>query len=149
MTFPHIFGLVGETPTVSGELCVYGLTEDIAAFGEPSIDIEEEYERYINFTDAAALAIGNPPKLGTEAAAFVLSLDGEWKRCTARHDGRFLYLTGPRGFIETGMSGSPILDENGAAIGLVSTGDGPSLIDCLPPWLSRRLDRAEALTVES
>ena len=61
------------------------------------------------------------------------------------HDGRFLYLIGPRGFIEPGMSGSPILDENGAAIGLVSTGDGPSLIDCLPPWLSRRLDRAESI----
>ena len=27
------------------------------------------------------------------------------------------------------MSGSPIVDENGAAIGLISTGDGPSLID--------------------
>jgi len=41
------------------------------------------------------------------------------------------------------MSGSPIIDANGAAIGLISTGDGdmnPSLTDCLPPWLLRKLD---------
>jgi hypothetical protein len=38
------------------------------------------------------------------------------------------------------MSGSPIIDIIGAAIGLVSTGGTPSLMDCLPPWLLRELD---------
>jgi hypothetical protein len=39
------------------------------------------------------------------------------------------------------------MKSNGAAIGLVSTGSGgdgfnmnPSLSDCLPPWLLRKLD---------
>jgi hypothetical protein len=42
------------------------------------------------------------------------------------------------------MSGSPILNGDGAAIGLISTGStdsniNPSLSDCLPPWLLRKL----------
>jgi len=47
------------------------------------------------------------------------------------------------------LSGSPIVDANGWAIGLISTsGDNqhvsPSLMDCLPPWLLRKLDMAYA-----
>jgi hypothetical protein len=43
------------------------------------------------------------------------------------------------------MSGSPIVDASGAAIGVISTGDAsgaesvnPSLMDCLPPWPTPR-----------
>jgi hypothetical protein len=52
------------------------------------------------------------------------------------------------------MSGSPIIDANGAAIGLISMGDGgddygksvnPSLMDSLPPWLLRKLDTTPTL----
>jgi hypothetical protein len=51
---------------------------------------------------------------------------------------------GRKELIKSGMSGSPFLDDDGAAIGLVSTGSGdgfnmnPSLADCLPPWLLRK-----------
>ena len=75
----------------------------------------------------------------------MLSLDGEWRSCVVHSTGRFLSITsGARGIIEGGMSGSPIIDTYGAAIGLVSTGDyslnrHPSLMDCLPPWLLREL----------
>jgi hypothetical protein len=61
------------------------------------------------------------------------------------NNGRFLRITNQVGnHIKGGMSGSPIIDANGGAIGPVSTGDGdtnPSLIDCLPSWLLRRLDK--------
>jgi hypothetical protein len=47
------------------------------------------------------------------------------------------------------MSGSPILNGDGAAIGLISTGSEgrgknfhPSLEDCLPSWLWRELSCA-------
>ena len=45
LAFPDFIGPVGDTPTIRGELCVYGLTDDIAAFSVPSSDIEDEYER--------------------------------------------------------------------------------------------------------
>jgi hypothetical protein len=74
----------------------------------------------------------------------VLSLDGEWQSCTVHNGGRFLRITNHgKNSIKGGMSGSPIIDATGAAIGLISTGDGdmnPSLMDCLPPWLLRKLD---------
>jgi len=51
----------------------------------------------------------------------------------------FHLLTEGRGYahVEGGMSGSPILMENGCAIGVVSTGSGPEprLMRCLPGWL--------------
>ena len=55
--------------------------------------------------------------------------------------GRFLWIKTDHGF-QSGMSGSPIINDSGAAIGIVSTSGGdaniaPSLSDCLPPWLLR------------
>jgi S1-C subfamily serine protease len=57
--------------------------------------------------------------------------------------GRFLSLSDVK--IKSGMSGSPIVDASGAAIGVISTGDAsgaesvnPSLMDCLPPWPTPR-----------
>jgi hypothetical protein len=140
LTFPNIIGPLGETPTIWCELCAYGLTDDIAAFCEPEVD---DQDQYVKFTDAAAFAVGNPPAIGSKTSAFVLSLDGKWKRCTVNNGGRFLHISGPDRLIESGMSGSPIVDENGAAIGVVSIGSGPSLIDCLPAWLLRKLGWAE------
>jgi hypothetical protein len=108
------------------------------------VDDQDQYEQYVNFTDAAAFAVGNPPAIDSKTSAFVLSLDGKWKRCTVNNGGRFLHISGgPDRLIESGMSGSPIVDENGAAIGVVSIGSGPSLIDCLPAWLLRKLGWAE------
>ena len=140
LTFPNIIGPLGETPTIWCELCAYGLTDDIAAFCEPEVD---DQDQYVKFTDAAAFAVGNPPAIGSKTSAFVLSLDGKWKRCTVNNGGRFLHISGPDRLIESGMSGSPIVDENGAAIGVVSIGSGPSLIDCLPAWLLQKLGWAE------
>src|SRR5450631_1329141 len=75
------------------------------------------------------------------AAAWVLSLDRKWQPCLIHNGGRFLSIKDRK--IEGGMSGSPIIDANGAAIGLISTGSGGGdyygvsqnacLMDCLPP----------------
>jgi hypothetical protein len=78
----------------------------------------------------------------TPGRVSVLALTGEWIPATA-----FRYLAGlaftsiqnPQGedeLIIGGMSGSPILDANGAAIGLVScTMMHPILLEALPPRL--------------
>jgi hypothetical protein len=68
------------------------------------------------------------------------------RMATLHNGGRFLSIK-LEGGVKRGMSGSPIIDVNGAAIGLISTSGGelswnPSLMDCLPPWLLRKLDSA-------
>jgi hypothetical protein len=172
---PNVIGsLFSEQGAISAELYVYSLTDDIAVFGAPDIqELYDECAEYEQFT-AAAMTIGKlsdiaaPPQLlGLDAdpaaflsaleerrqyqarteAAFILSLDGEWLPCTVHNSGRFLAICDGADHVKGGMSGSPIINTNGDAIGLISTsGAGfslnPSLIDCLPPWLLRKLDMA-------
>ncbi|SDJ17589.1 MULTISPECIES: hypothetical protein [Bradyrhizobium] len=154
-TFEDIIGpLHAKKLTIWGELCMFNLTDDVAAFAAP--DDQELYDqcaRYEEFTGAAAMALGKSPDVlaphlwedhpGT--TAFTLSLKGEWQCCTVYNNGRLLVITEGADAIKGGMSGSPIIDINGAAIGLVSTGSdshnkNPSLMDCLLPWLLRKLD---------
>src|SRR5450631_3814027 len=91
------------------------------------------------------MMIGKPPiavkshewGITNGAAAWVLSLDRKWQPCLVRSGGRFLSIKDRK--IEGGMSGSPIIDANGAAIGLISTGSGGGdyyrLIGRKPSWL--------------
>ena len=80
--------------------------------------------------------------------AWLLSLDGRWCPCEARHQERGpLWLFKATDGIEGGMSGSPILSDKGAAIGVLSvsgglpntkhTDGGPNarLLCNLPGWL--------------
>jgi hypothetical protein len=163
LTFRNIIGQVAARRlTIWGELCVFSLCDDIAVFSAPDgQELYDEYERYEKFT-RSAMVIGSPPafvdpfKFTTidERAKFVeppgtpawvFSLECEWLPCTV-HNRRWLRITNQgKNHIEGGMSGSPIIDKNGAAIGMISTGDGdanPVLMDCLPPWLLRKLDVA-------
>jgi hypothetical protein len=148
LTFPNIIGALGGRQTIWGELCVYSLADDIAAFRAPDGQaLYDECGRYEKFTDTATL-IGRAPKARTPqdigTPAYMLSLNGRWQRCAVHNSGRFLFLPErDSARVKGGMSGSPILDENGAAIGLFSTSDGgPGLSACLPPWLLRKLQKA-------
>jgi hypothetical protein len=124
---------------------VLSLTDDIAVFCQPdNQELNEPAEQYEEFT-TVSLPVGQAPPAHDWGEApgvpgYVLSLDGEWQPCSVCNGGRFLTLDGVK--IDNGMSGSPILNADGAAIGLISTGSEgftnnrhPSLIDCLPPWL--------------
>ncbi len=163
LTFPNVAGrLKSKRQTIWAELCAFNLCDDLAVLSEPdNQELSEKYERYERFT-ARAMTLGNPPAIietyrlretpGT--AARVLSLDGEWQSCTLHNNGRFLLIK-ESALIVAGMSGSPIIDINGDAIGLISTstegdvGDhfgysiNPSLADCLPPWLLRKMQGGE------
>ena len=149
-----------EECSIRGELCVLNLTDDLAVLAEPdSQNMPEEHDRYETFTTAkSTVQIGPPPLFVPPyewldvpgAPAWVLSLDLSWQPCTVHTNGRWLTLYGAK--IEGGMSGSPILNAKGEAIGLISTSSEPpndvgfgsnvppSLMDCLPPWLWRELD---------
>jgi hypothetical protein len=153
LTFRNALGpLASKQRTIWAELCAISLTDDFAAFSEPDAQVlNEQHEQYEKFTEPA-MTIGKPPevvepnewRITPGMAAWVLSLDCEWQPCTVHNGGRFLSIK-LEGGIKRGMFGSPIIDANGAAIGLISTsGDelswNPSLMDCLPPWLLRKLD---------
>jgi hypothetical protein len=172
LTSPRMIGPLGSTrrkQTVRAELCVLSLVDDLAVFTEPEAQAPwKENDRYLKFTAERAMKIGRSPRPvsykwnadtykvsvddAEEIPAWLLSLHGQWQRCTVkngglRNGGRYLSVQQGHQHIKSGMSGSCIVDDNGAAIGAVSTsgdGDGgmhPSLTDCLPPWLLRKLDK--------
>jgi hypothetical protein len=156
LAFKGIVGrLSSKGQTIWAELCAFSLTDDIAVFAAPDDqNLPDQNERYGRFTRwAKMIGIGRPPvaiaaykwESTPGTPPWVLSLDGEWRSCVAHSTGRFLSITGEPGIIKSGMSGSPIIDAYGAAIGLVSTGSDshnihPSLMDCLSLWLLRKFD---------
>ena len=55
----------------------------------------------------------------------MLSLDNQWLRCEVDHNGGILGIDAPKG-ITGGMSGSPVINDAGAAVGVIScSGGGP------------------------
>jgi hypothetical protein len=151
LTFPKFVGSLAKRSqrSIWGNLCVLSLIDDIAVFCAPdSQELSEQCKAFDQFT-ATAMMVANPPTVISPyewhdvpgALAWVLSLDLKWLPCRVHNNGRLLVTTGAK--IEGGMSGSPILNAEGYAIGLISiTGAddrGPCLASCLPPWLWRRL----------
>lgn len=116
---------------------------DLAVLGEP--DRQLLFEESTGYLDLAShsefLTIGSLGKGKT--TAWMLSRDFEWFSCTVRSNSKRLSVTGADAIkIEGGMSGSPILDSEGKAIGVVSNGPDtgtrnsqPILFKCLPPWI--------------
>jgi hypothetical protein len=163
LTYPNIIGRLGATRrTIWAELVVDDVASDIAVLTEPDgQELYDQCRRYETFT-RPAMMIGRAPELlppqqwqdGHGAPAFVLSLDGQWQACTVQNrNGRFLWMVESH-YSRSGMSGSPIVDQSGAAIGLISTSGSsssvnPMLMDCLPLWLSRQMDKAEAVSAGS
>jgi hypothetical protein len=156
LTFPKIISPLGSKRRehmIWAELCVLSLADDVAVFAEPDGQVLcDEHDRYEAVTEQAMRVgrspVAHPPHewiVEHETPAWFLSFDGEWQSCTVHNGGRFLEISDGADCIKSGMSGEPIIDVNGAAIGLMSTsGSGgvnmhPSLTDCLPPWLLRKL----------
>jgi S1-C subfamily serine protease len=167
LSYENILGaLAARERTVWAELVEFNAASDFAVLGEPDGQVLwDEYHQYQAFTGSmlaaenqravrAAITIGQSPPayppyewtVENETPAWLLSPDGEWQRCTVQNNGRFLVVRQGSQLIKSGMSGSPIVNDNGAAIGSVSTSGGddfnmnPSLTDCLPQWLLRELD---------
>jgi hypothetical protein len=82
----------------------------------------------------------------------VLSLGGQWLDVTGRRAGGRAPLAPspwlsvePGGLLDGGMSGSPIIRPDGAAMALVSTNDGgPIIREMLPVYMTRALGRPKA-----
>jgi hypothetical protein len=170
-TYGALLGPVDEEPTVSAECLFADPIGDIAVLGEPDgQELPDEAKAYRDLVDAAIpvpisklrpvrtpitlspdVTILGPPR--AESDAWLLSLDGRWFRCEVTVTGRSLWIANASEAIIGGMSGSPILDSGGSAIGVVNVSNGfktedghelgrpreggPNalLISCLPGWL--------------
>jgi hypothetical protein len=103
-------------------------------------------ETYFEFVEALVPLEVSEPKDG--ARAFLLSLSNRWFDGVVNdYDQRLTIHRVEHPFVD-GMSGSPILDASGRAIGVVrvsddtrntTTGGGPKLATCLPGWFFKKL----------
>jgi Trypsin-like peptidase domain len=142
-TYGRLLAPLGEEPEVWAECVFCDVITDLAVLGAPdNQDLYDEHAAYEALTeDRPALLLGDipPSDLREHPLAshpvHVLGLDGEWARGMARHLGGSIMLEGCR--VESGMSGSPIINERGEAVGVISTGAmNPRLTRDLPGWLA-------------
>jgi hypothetical protein len=114
---------LGERPSIVATCRFVDPVADIALLGSPdNQEMYEEAEAYEALTDAAtALPIGFlPSKFAAELNGWLLSLDGAWFSCTVNYRSDGGLWTNATRAIEGGMSGSPIVADNGAAVGVLS-----------------------------
>jgi hypothetical protein len=125
-TFPKIVGPLDGDKSVWAECVFVDPTADTAVLGTPDGQaLSEEAEAYDQLLDAAvSLRLGDIGEPDDPAPAQLVALDGHLFGCTAQHHGHQLHVTDIAERIEGGMSGSPVLDAAGAAIGLVSLSMG-------------------------
>lgn len=146
-TYVDLVGALGSRPSTWAECLFVDPISDLAVLGSPDNQaLVKEAAKYAALADACtALTIVNAPPDGS---GWALSLAGRWFQCRAQHYGAALWLDASEE-IAGGMSGSPILNDRGAAIGVVcaayaSTGDAftdsgpnPRLAHSLPGWMLR------------
>ena len=169
-TYTALLGPLGDTkPSIMAECLFVDHVADIAVLGEPDVQAmsaivkkEKDLFAFETFIDAAeTLRLGNKLtwvllKSGRTRRGWLLSLDGRWASCTVEsfRDGT-LWITKATTGIVGGMSGSPILSDDGRAFGVLCTsasikGEGPTdsgpqpqLSAHLPGWLLQNLRRRQ------
>jgi hypothetical protein len=149
--YDNLLGPLGGECTVSAECIFVDPIADIAVLGTP--------DRQIFYNEAAAfdalvasiapLPIADGPAMRRIATTTgvvtweagkgevcVLSLDGRWRTYQIERCGDGFAVLND--VYQPGMSGSPVLNSEGAAIGVVSTAEmSPILFDVLPAGLLR------------
>lgn len=142
-TYPLLGTLDGSIKDVFGECLFVDPIADIAVLGEPSK--QEPFYRAEDYQELIADRPTLPFAKARSGRGWVLSLEGHWVRTKLDVCGGSLSI-GPT---KSGMSGSPILNDAGRAVGVVVvSGQQPLLSRALPGWLldelwSERLRPAE------
>jgi hypothetical protein len=160
-TYQHLLAPLRSKCTVWATCLFVDPIADIAVLGQPdNQELSKEADAYDQLVeDAATLTVADAPAQGFEllpplfgrriknptpgdGPARVLSLDGHWlEGRVLRRGGRLEFL--PHEFFVGGMSGSPIINAAGAAIGVVSVDIlSPVLVDCLSAQLVRAIKAA-------
>ena len=118
-TYKNLLGPVGATPNVSAECVFVDPIADVAVLAGPDdqelSDQAEAYERLVENRPTLRLAA-----ITRRTPARLLTLDGRWSECAVDVGvgGDCLRLIGAR--LVGGMSGSPILNNAGHVVGVVS-----------------------------
>ncbi len=148
-TYKELLGPLGQQPEIWAECLFADPIGDIAVLGRPDNQALPEqffaYEKWVY--GVGFLPIADAPQNGP---AWLLSLDAPWYQCTVQQIGNMLWLSNAAEEIRGGMSGSPIITDNGSAIGIVCIsssagmghnggGPNPRLTHNLPGWLLREL----------
>ena len=144
-TYENILGpLSVDEPTLWAECLYVDPMADVAVLAGPdSQEYDDKYEAFIFWVEEVPpLQVSQrDPRDGERA--WLLSLDAQWEVCQVQVVGRrrmFLRTSGAG--IAAGMSGSPILLDDGTVIGLVSLSCNamqPRVSECLPNWILRQL----------
>jgi hypothetical protein len=156
-TYRDLLGRLRAKPTVWATCLFVDPIADIAVLGPPdSQELSEHADSYDRLLEGmATLVVADAPAQGTELLTFgdyqvenstpgeglarVLSLEGRWREGRVTRRGGWLAFE-PAEFFVGGMSGSPIVDVNGAAIGVVSVSQSsPVILDSLSTRLVRSI----------
>ena len=151
-TYEKLLGPLGKSPSIWAECLFVDPVGDIAVLSAvDNQEWSEQADAYEVLMDAMTpLPIAHAPDDG---AAWLLSLQGKWFTCRVKYPDRALWLSDAIEGIMGGMSGSPILAENGQAIGVCVAGGGhlgeklteggpnPTLADGLPGWCLREIGK--------
>jgi hypothetical protein len=123
LTYPKLIGRLGGEPLVWAQVAFVDPVSDLAILREPDgSELSDQWMAYHELLDDAhSFSIADiETDEGTDTPVSVLSLGGKWIPAVARHFGGPLALKEP--ITQGGMSGSPVLDESGNAIGVVCSG---------------------------
>jgi hypothetical protein len=148
-TYARLLGPLGTKPTVWAECFFVDPVADIAVLGSP--DDQALYEEARAFDalvdERPAFSIDLGFARENIVRAWLLTITGRWSECEVRHFALGLTITNAVNGIHAGMSGSPIVTDDGKAIGVVSVSSGgrgelhtsggpnPRLAAHLPGWL--------------
>ena len=142
-TYADLLGPLGQEPTVWVELLFADMIADIAVLGSPDReDFEDEADAYDALVGSMApLRIAD----AQDERAWLLSVEGEWFACRVDYDTLVdgpLLIDEPAQPIQDGMSGSPVISDNGDAIGILCCTMDSQFYDESPnPRLVRDLPR--------
>jgi hypothetical protein len=156
-TYPRLLGPLGSDCTVWAQFLFVDPIADIAVLTQPdNQELPDEAEAYDALVDGMhSLVIADAPGEGTKIVdsggyrfealtpgtgpARVLSLTGDWLTGKVMRFGAGMAFE-PGDAFAGGMSGSPIIDTQGRAIGVVSCDmRNPVILDSLSAWLVRRI----------
>jgi hypothetical protein len=156
-TYKALLAPIGSRSSVWAECIFVDPVADIAVLGQPdNEDLSDKADAYDELVESmVALAVADAPAQGRERVkagnqwiecptpgkgpARVLSLEGRWLKGQMVRHGIWLSFE-PDRFVVGGMSGSPIIDHTGAAVGVLSTGIvNPVIADCVPAWFLRKI----------
>ena len=99
---------------------------DLAVLGQPDNQVffeeSDDYDALVDDIEPLAVSAVVTDR-DAEQRAWMLSLAGEWFPCKVKHNSGPWWPADCAQRIEGGMSGSPILDDAGEAIGVVTASD--------------------------